>query len=176
MSPRSDNIVQMPKLRCPLGRLAAQAARGVAGRVMSARSRQTKRSTAPAKQAPLELHEFCKMVPEHSTEDYRRLVEDLKKTGRLIEAITTFEGKILDGRGRYRACAEAGIEPHFTPFQGTRSDHPKLDVQLMPLALSFEQCVEYRLPRVPADWNLISDVVEKLRRRYPDLHIEFGPW
>jgi hypothetical protein len=80
-------------------------------------SKPRRNTSAPA---PLELHEFCKMVPEHSAEDYGRLVADLKKTGKLIEAITTFEGKVLDGRGRQKACRETGITPHYTPFQGDR--------------------------------------------------------
>jgi hypothetical protein len=77
-------------------------------------------TSAPApKQAPLELHEFCLMIPEASEEDYRRLVEDIKANGQQ-EAISMFEGKILDGRYRYRACLELGISPIFTgvPFYG----------------------------------------------------------
>jgi hypothetical protein len=72
--------------------------------------------------APMELHEFCLMIPEHSPGEFRTLVNDLKKTGKLIEAITTFEGKVLDGRGRQKACAEAGIQPRYMPFQGTRKE------------------------------------------------------
>jgi hypothetical protein len=66
------------------------------------------------------MHEYCKMVPRPSPEQYRWLVDDLRKTGRLIEPITLFEGKILDGWSPYKACSEAGIEPHYTPFQGDR--------------------------------------------------------
>lgn len=61
------------------------------------------------------------------------LVEDIRTRG-LLTQIQLYEGKILDGRNRYRACLAAGIEPRFfevqdcNPFErvwsfnGTRRD------------------------------------------------------
>jgi hypothetical protein len=53
--------------------------------------------------------------------EFDELVADIKAHG-LRDPITIFEGKILDGRNRYRACLEAGIEVKTEPFEGTRAD------------------------------------------------------
>ena len=45
------------------------------------------------------------------------LVADIRANG-LLEPITIYEGLILDGRNRYRACEAAGVEPQFLEFDG----------------------------------------------------------
>lgn len=47
------------------------------------------------------------------------LSEDLKRSG-LREKIWLFEGQILDGRNRYRACIRADVMPQFRQFTGSR--------------------------------------------------------
>jgi site-specific DNA-methyltransferase (adenine-specific) len=46
------------------------------------------------------------------------LVEDIRING-LHEAILLYEGQILDGRNRFRACRRAGILPRFAEYEGT---------------------------------------------------------
>jgi len=65
----------------------------------------------------LEAHRFCALVPAMSEEQYQALKADIAAWG-LREAIVVHEGKILDGRHRYRACMELGIDPTLRPWDG----------------------------------------------------------
>jgi 16S rRNA G966 N2-methylase RsmD len=65
----------------------------------------------------LQTHPIADLIPSMSEEEYRGLVEDIKING-LIDPIYLFEGRILDGRHRYRACLELNIEPRFEEYQG----------------------------------------------------------
>ena len=67
---------------------------------------------------PLEAHRFANMFPALDDGAFRELVEDIRVNG-LREPITRFEGKILDGVNRYRACLETGIEPSLKDYEGT---------------------------------------------------------
>jgi hypothetical protein len=59
--------------------------------------------------APLEFHPLANLFPLIEGPEFDALVADIKANG-LRDAILLYEGKILDGRNRYRACLEAGIE------------------------------------------------------------------
>lgn len=65
-----------------------------------------------------EPHEYCLVFPEMAPEQFRRLSADIKVNG-LLHEIVLYEGKILDGRHRFRACSENGMEPRFTNYVGT---------------------------------------------------------
>ena len=69
----------------------------------------------------LEPHEFSKIFPPISEEDFDKLVADIKENG-LHQHIVRYQGKILDGNNRYRACSLAGIEPTFADFTGIDAD------------------------------------------------------
>ena len=62
-------------------------------------------------------HPLAAVFPMMETKDREELVQDILRHG-LREPILLFEGKILDGRNRYRACQEAGVEPSFEMYEG----------------------------------------------------------
>jgi hypothetical protein len=64
------------------------------------------------------FHPLADAFPLIEGDDFAGFVENIRKHGQR-EPITLYEGKILDGRNRYRACIEAGIKPVCGTFDGT---------------------------------------------------------
>jgi len=67
------------------------------------------------------IHPAADFFPMLGDTDLTALAEDIRQNG-LREPITLHPGgSILDGRNRYRACEQAGVEPHFEQWdqQGT---------------------------------------------------------
>lgn len=67
----------------------------------------------------MEAHELANLFPMLPEQELNGLAEDIKENG-LLEPIITYEGKILDGRNRYKACQQAGIEPHTEEYKGEK--------------------------------------------------------
>lgn len=63
----------------------------------------------------LPFHPLAEIFPLMEGAEFDALVASIKKSG-LRDAISIFDGKILDGRNRYCACLSAGIEPRFVQF------------------------------------------------------------
>ena len=59
-----------------------------------------------------EFHELANLFPLVEGEDYSALIEDIRDHG-ILNPITLYQGRILDGRNRYRAAKESGHK--FTP-------------------------------------------------------------
>ena len=66
----------------------------------------------------MELHNSAKIIPVMSLDQYTDLKNDIAQNG-LLNPIVTFNGSILDGWHRYKACRELEIEPSFTPYEGS---------------------------------------------------------
>lgn len=65
----------------------------------------------------MEAHELCRLLPDMTAGEFKSLVDDVRKKG-LVRPITLFEGKILDGRHRFKACTETGTEPRYETYTG----------------------------------------------------------
>lgn len=65
----------------------------------------------------LEYHPLANIFPLLSGADYDGLKADVKEQGQL-EPIILHEGKILDGRNRYRVCLDLGVNPITKDFEG----------------------------------------------------------
>jgi hypothetical protein len=66
----------------------------------------------------MEFHQLADVFPLIEGVEFAELVSSVLARGQL-EKIITYEGKILDGRNRYLACRQAGVEPACEEFEGT---------------------------------------------------------
>ena len=69
---------------------------------------------------PLMPHKFAELLPLMSESEFAALKADLAVNPQ-TDKIVLFEGKILDGRNRYRALIELKKEPQFKEFKGTEA-------------------------------------------------------
>jgi len=67
-----------------------------------------------------EFHPVANLFPLLEGEGFEALVEDIRVHG-LRHAVVLHEGKIVDGRNRYRACRAAGIAPRYQEWDGEGS-------------------------------------------------------
>lgn len=65
----------------------------------------------------MEFHKIANVWPLLDDEKLHELAEDIRVNG-LVNAIWTFQGKILDGRNRYKACLLANVKPTFKEYKG----------------------------------------------------------
>ena len=66
----------------------------------------------------MKSHEYADLFPMMGENEISRLSQDIKENG-LSDSIITFEGKILDGRNRFKACQMVSIEPVFKEYDGS---------------------------------------------------------
>jgi hypothetical protein len=71
----------------------------------------------PAGAALLRPHPASMIFPPMTTDEFIALRADIRDRG-LVDPIVLFDGHILEGNNRYRACTEEGVAPHFTVWEG----------------------------------------------------------
>lgn len=62
-------------------------------------------------------HPLASLLPDMTSSEFDGLLEDIRENGQQV-AVTLYEGKVLDGRHRVRACEQLGIEPLTTEYTG----------------------------------------------------------
>lgn len=66
----------------------------------------------------MNAHEYAAIFPMAGDAEIAEIAEDIKHNG-LRQPIITLDGKILDGRNRFAACAKAGIAPRYEKYSGS---------------------------------------------------------
>src|SRR6266849_4510385 len=65
-----------------------------------------------------EFHAVAELFPMLRGRAFEELAADIKKNGLREPILLDAEGRIVDGRNRYRACLQAGVEPRFVEWRG----------------------------------------------------------
>src|SRR5215469_3602083 len=73
--------------------------------------------TSENSQVALAFHPLAKVFPLLEGAEFDRLVADIAAQD-LLNSITLYQGKVLDGRNRFRACQAAGVAPRYVEFEG----------------------------------------------------------
>ncbi len=68
----------------------------------------------------MDFHPIAELFPLIEGDEFVALVDDIRANG-LREAIWTYDGQIIDGRNRYRACSVSGVAPRFRQWDGQGS-------------------------------------------------------
>lgn len=63
----------------------------------------------------MRIHPYANLLPMMNAEEFAALKADIAANG-LLEPIWTFQGKIIDGRNRFRVCKEVGEKPRYREF------------------------------------------------------------
>lgn len=76
------------------------------------------KSAAPPTNTKIERHPLSKLWPDMSDSQYKELRDDIQKHGQRYP-ITVYDGAIIDGWHRFRACTDLRIKPTVSKFTGT---------------------------------------------------------
>ena len=66
------------------------------------------------------FHEVANIFPMMSDDEFSALIGDIRANGQR-QPIYVHDGQIIDGRNRYRACEQLGIEPDVRTWDGVGS-------------------------------------------------------
>lgn len=67
----------------------------------------------------MKAHSYADLFPMMNDSEFKELKKDIKENGFLPDQqILVYDDKILDGRNRYKACKELGIEPQLKEWKG----------------------------------------------------------
>jgi hypothetical protein len=74
-------------------------------------------TTITVTDAELSAHPLADLFPLMNDADFTALRDDIAAHG-LLEPLWLYQGQILDGRNRYKACKALGIQPQVRTYQG----------------------------------------------------------
>lgn len=111
-----------------------------------------------------EFHRAAMLLPLMKGEEYERLKADIAANGQIEPIWLHPDGSILDGRNRYIACRDLGIEPRFRQWEGGSEVEAVLFVKSVNMNRRHLTSSQYAASAVLAQ-ELIAVLEEEARRR-----------
>lgn len=115
-----------------------------------------------------DTHPLAMLIPAMGEDEFANLRQDIEANG-LRVPILLYEGKVLDGRHRLRACEETGVAPTFERYNGDEPAAHVLSLNLHRRHLSVSQRAMIATDFLPA----LTD--EFKRRQAAALDARRGP-
>lgn len=100
----------------------------------------------------MKRHDLSGLFGDMPKDDFAKLVDDIQRHG-LQHPITTWQGEIIDGWHRYRACKEAGVEPSFKDFAGDDKKALRFVMQENALRRHLNEAQRIRISKQVLDWH-----------------------
>nr|WP_329912009.1 ParB/RepB/Spo0J family partition protein [Streptomyces sp. SP18BB07] len=72
----------------------------------------------PHQERLIETHPIASLFPQLDEDELRALADDVQARGLLHPIVLDPQGRLLDGRGRLKACEIASVEPEFVTYEG----------------------------------------------------------
>jgi len=110
----------------------------------------------------MEFHPLANVFPMMSEEEYAELKADIKQNG-LRTPIYLYQGSILDGRNRFKACQELNIVPDFQEYSGDSPLSFVISLNLHRRHLSAGQ-------RAAVALDILPFIEEEAKQRMVDAH------
>lgn len=115
----------------------------------------------------MEKHKF-NIFPDMMDEEYQILLSDLKQNGYdSSQPIHLFQGNILDGWNRYKACLNLNIDPEYIEFEGTEVE-----------AMQFVMRTNKRRNLTSGQWAAIAieadEIVKKIKEAAREKQVQAG--
>ena len=100
----------------------------------------------------MKRHDLSGLFGDMPKDDFAKLTDDIKRHS-LQHPIVTWQGDILDGWHRYRACGEAGVQPTFVEFSGDDKAALCFVLQENALRRHLNEAQRIRISKQVLDWR-----------------------
>jgi N6-adenosine-specific RNA methylase IME4/ParB-like chromosome segregation protein Spo0J len=114
-----------------------------------------------SKVKPMKIHPVASLMPEMTELEFHELKQDIKLRGLQNPILLSKDGRIVDGRHRYKACKELGIDPSY--IRSKHEDDYELAREVVSLNVKRRHLNESQLAMIASKLTDLYEKAAKLR-------------